>query len=81
MQQEANMLKYFLILGAAQLLIWAVAPKAKAESYLNVKMKRKPASVTATYKSADIIGNEMPQIRVTPKQFTSSTQIVRADGQ
>ncbi|MBY0452351.1 MAG: hypothetical protein K2P92_04890 [Bdellovibrionaceae bacterium] len=75
------MLKYFLILGAAQLLIWAVAPKAKAEGYLNIQVKRKPASITANYKSPDILGDEMPQIRVNKKQLVNNVQVIRVDGQ
>ncbi len=72
------MMKYFLILGAAQLLIWAIAPKAKAEG-LSVLIKREPAAVQA-YKSADILNDETPQIIIVKKQFAAA-KAVQAKGQ
>ena len=72
------MMKYFLILGAAQLLIWAIAPKAKAEG-LNVAIKRRPAAVQA-YKAADILGTEVPQIIIVKKQF-ATVKAVQSKGQ
>lgn len=73
------MRKYFLVMFIFQLIFWALKP-AKAEGYFNIKVKRKPASVTQVYKSADIIGDEMPQIRLSKKQLVNTVEVVRVDG-